>query len=70
MPISLSPIIVRKKRPKPVGLSEVVDFKSILDSFRRTGEIPGGVHVKGGDNFDSPVFGMDNHPGKKMCLLV
>lgn len=53
----------KKKRPKPVDLSEVVDFKSILDSFRRTGETPDGVHVKLGDNFDFPVFSLDNHPG-------
>jgi len=65
MLISLRTIVVRKKRPKPVDLSEVADFKSILDSFRRTGKTPDGVHVKLGDNFNSPVFGLDNHPGKK-----
>ncbi|KAJ8451517.1 hypothetical protein Cgig2_018151 [Carnegiea gigantea] len=53
----------KKKKPKPVDLSEVADFKSILDSFRRTGKTPDGVHIKLGDNLDSPVFGLDNHPG-------
>ncbi|KAL5717570.1 DNA-(apurinic or apyrimidinic site) lyase [Ranunculus cassubicifolius] len=48
----------RKKLPLPVDLSEVVDFKQVLD-----GEIcPPGVFKLQSD-FDFPVFGLEDRPG-------
>ncbi|KAL2903657.1 Alpha-ketoglutarate-dependent dioxygenase alkB [Bienertia sinuspersici] len=52
----------KKKQPRPVDLSDVVNFKSIMDTFNRTRETPSGVHVLEGD-FDFPVIRLDNHPG-------
>ncbi|XP_038704949.1 alpha-ketoglutarate-dependent dioxygenase alkB isoform X2 [Tripterygium wilfordii] len=52
----------KKKQPKPVDLSEVLDFKAILDSYNENGELPAGV-VALSCNFDRPVFCLENRPG-------
>ncbi|XP_050206057.1 alpha-ketoglutarate-dependent dioxygenase alkB [Mercurialis annua] len=52
----------KKKRPKPVDLSEVLDFKLILDSFKLNGELPDGIIAFQG-NFDRPVFCLESRPG-------
>lgn len=52
----------KKKKPRPVDLSEVVDFKSILESFNVNRELRPGVSVVQ-SGFDRPVFCLDNHPG-------
>ncbi|KAA8528970.1 hypothetical protein F0562_033542 [Nyssa sinensis] len=52
----------KKKQPKPVDLSEVVDFKSILDSFNRSSDLPPGIVALRCD-FDQPVFCLENRPG-------
>ncbi|OWM76212.1 hypothetical protein CDL15_Pgr009858 [Punica granatum] len=52
----------KKKQPKPVDLSEVLDFKAILGSFRRNGALPPGVAALS-SGFDCPVFCLDNRPG-------
>ncbi|KMT07459.1 hypothetical protein BVRB_6g150770 [Beta vulgaris subsp. vulgaris] len=52
----------KKKQPRPVDISEVLDFKLILDTFNRTGKTPNGVHVLKGE-FDCPVLRLDNRPG-------
>ncbi|GMH20377.1 hypothetical protein Nepgr_022218 [Nepenthes gracilis] len=52
----------KKKRPRPVDLSSVIDFKSILDSFNQTGETPPRVYALGRD-FDRPVFCLEDSPG-------
>ncbi|KDP26806.1 hypothetical protein JCGZ_17964 [Jatropha curcas] len=52
----------KKKRPKQVDLSEVLDFKSILDSYNQNGELSYGilaVHC----GFDRPVFCLESRPG-------
>ncbi|KHG09938.1 hypothetical protein F383_14429 [Gossypium arboreum] len=52
----------KKKQPKQVDLSEVLDFKSISESFNQNVELPPGVvHVNCG--FDRPIFGLENSPG-------
>lgn len=53
----------KKKQPRPVDLSKVVDFKSILDTYNHTGKTSDGVQVKFGGGFDGPVFCLDNRPG-------
>ncbi|PPR83177.1 hypothetical protein GOBAR_AA37528 [Gossypium barbadense] len=51
----------KKKQPKQVDLSEVLDFKSISESFNQNGELPPGVvHVNCG--LDRPIFGLENRP--------
>lgn len=50
----------KKKQPKQVDLSEVVDFKSILDSFNQNGELPPKVYTRSG--FNRPVFCLQNRP--------
>lgn len=52
----------KKKQPRPVDLSEVIDFKSISESFTRNGDLPIGVS-KLECHFDRPVFCLDNCPG-------
>ncbi|WCJ38767.1 Alpha-ketoglutarate-dependent dioxygenase alkB [Euphorbia peplus] len=47
------------KRPKPVDLSEVFDFNSILDSFNRTGHLPAGISA----SQPRPVFSFETRPG-------
>ncbi|XP_052205365.1 alpha-ketoglutarate-dependent dioxygenase alkB [Diospyros lotus] len=52
----------KKKEPRAVDLSEVIDFKSILDSFNRNGELPPGVSMLSCD-FDQPIFSLESRPG-------
>ncbi|PSS13679.1 Alpha-ketoglutarate-dependent dioxygenase [Actinidia chinensis var. chinensis] len=52
----------KKKQPRPVDLSEVIDFKSILDSFNRNGELPPETFLSPCD-FDRPVFCLESRPG-------
>ncbi|KAJ4973270.1 hypothetical protein NE237_006444 [Protea cynaroides] len=52
----------REKQPKQVDLSEVIDFKSVLDSFNQTGLTPPGISRHQCD-FNYPVFCIENHPG-------
>ncbi|KAH7867149.1 hypothetical protein Vadar_029475 [Vaccinium darrowii] len=52
----------KKKQPRPVDLSEVIDFGLILDSFNRNGELPSGVFLFPCD-FDRPIFCLENRPG-------
>lgn len=51
----------RKKLPKPVDLSALLDFKLILQNFNETGVLPDGIRAAGAD---SPVFCIENRPGK------
>ncbi|EPS70072.1 hypothetical protein M569_04688 [Genlisea aurea] len=52
----------KKKLPKPVDLSEVIDFKSILESFSCNVELPEGVSVTKSD-LDRHVFCLKSRPG-------
>ncbi|KAK2969306.1 hypothetical protein RJ640_030847 [Escallonia rubra] len=52
----------KKKQPRPVDLSEVIDFKSIKESLDRRGELPTGISVLQHD-FDRPVFCLEKRPG-------
>ncbi|KAL8218841.1 hypothetical protein R6Q57_022214 [Mikania cordata] len=52
----------KKKQPRQVDLSKVIDFKSISESFARNDDLPAGVS-KLECHFDSPVFCLDNCPG-------
>ncbi|PNX55253.1 alpha-ketoglutarate-dependent dioxygenase alkb-like protein [Trifolium pratense] len=69
----------KNKKPKPVDLTEVLDFKSILECHHQNGELPHGV-IALQDKFNSPVFSLQNHPGfyfipgalsiEKQCDLI
>ncbi|CDY34828.1 BnaA09g47540D [Brassica napus] len=50
----------KKKLPKPVDLSSVLDFNSISQDFNRTGALPHGIRVP---ESDSSVFCIENRPG-------
>ncbi|XP_048232928.1 alpha-ketoglutarate-dependent dioxygenase alkB isoform X2 [Ricinus communis] len=52
----------KKKRPRQVDLSEVLDFRSILNSFYQNSELPDGIVAFQGD-FDRPVFCLETRPG-------
>ncbi|CAI9093195.1 OLC1v1028635C2 [Oldenlandia corymbosa var. corymbosa] len=52
----------RKKQPRPVDLSEVIDFRSILESYKRGGGLPDGVFAVNSD-FQGHVFGLESRPG-------
>ncbi|XP_011086792.1 alpha-ketoglutarate-dependent dioxygenase alkB isoform X2 [Sesamum indicum] len=52
----------KKKIARPVDLSEVVDFKSILERYNCNGELMGGVSVLKCD-FDRPIFCLESRPG-------
>ncbi|EXB81982.1 Alpha-ketoglutarate-dependent dioxygenase alkB [Morus notabilis] len=52
----------KKKQPKHVDLSDVLDFKNILESSNNNGEIPPGI-VALSSNFGLPVFRLENRPG-------
>ncbi|KAK3040862.1 hypothetical protein RJ639_029206 [Escallonia herrerae] len=53
----------KKKQPRPVDLSEVIDFKSIKESLDQRGELPTGISVLQHD-FDRPVFCLEKRPGR------
>ncbi|XP_020210422.1 alpha-ketoglutarate-dependent dioxygenase alkB [Cajanus cajan] len=69
----------KKKQPKSVDLTEVLDFRSILQCHLQNGALPPGVIVLH-DKFTSPVFSLQNHPGfyfipgalnvEKQCSLI
>ncbi|KAJ7957554.1 Alpha-ketoglutarate-dependent dioxygenase alkB [Quillaja saponaria] len=52
----------KKKQPKPVDLTEVIDFKAILECYNRNGELPRGVIALQGED-SRPVFCLENSPG-------
>ncbi|KAF8399960.1 hypothetical protein HHK36_015832 [Tetracentron sinense] len=52
----------RQKQPRPVDLSEVVDFKLVLESFHQNGETPPGIFKLQCD-FNRPVFCFEDRPG-------
>ncbi|PWA46460.1 Oxoglutarate/iron-dependent dioxygenase [Artemisia annua] len=52
----------KKKLPRAVDLSDVIDFKAISESFDRNEELPVGVS-KAQSRFDNPVFCLDACPG-------
>ncbi|VFQ82856.1 unnamed protein product [Cuscuta campestris] len=52
----------KKKQPIPVDLSEVIDFKSIAESYAKNVELPAGISVLQCD-FGRPVFCLESHPG-------
>ncbi|PWA74538.1 Oxoglutarate/iron-dependent dioxygenase [Artemisia annua] len=52
----------KKKLPRAVDLSDVIDFKAISESFVRNEELPVGVS-KAQSRFDNPVFCLDACPG-------
>lgn len=52
----------KKKIPRPVDLSEVIDFKSILDKHNCHGELMEGVTALQCD-FHRPIFCLKNRPG-------
>ncbi|CAK9325650.1 unnamed protein product [Citrullus colocynthis] len=52
----------KKKLPKQVDLSEVIDFKSILERYKQDGALPLGVNATK-CNLDGPVFCLENRPG-------
>ncbi|XP_057776969.1 alpha-ketoglutarate-dependent dioxygenase alkB [Salvia miltiorrhiza] len=52
----------KKKLTRPVDLSEVIDFKSILDYYNYNGELKDGVSVLNCD-FDRPIFCLESRPG-------
>ncbi|KAG8639988.1 alpha-ketoglutarate-dependent dioxygenase alkB isoform X2 [Manihot esculenta] len=52
----------KKKRPKRVDLSEVLDFKTISESYDKNGDLPPGI-VPFQCGFDRPVFCLQNCPG-------
>jgi alkylated DNA repair protein alkB family protein 1 len=52
----------KKKLPKPIDLSELLDFNLISQNFNNDGVLPDGIRVSKVDS--SPVFCIDNRPGK------
>lgn len=53
----------KKKQPRPVDLTHVLDFESILQSFNASGQVPPGVSLAAAPQFHLPVFNLDKHPG-------
>lgn len=54
--------LYRKKQPKQVDLSDVLDFKSVLDSYNQNAQLPPGI-IALQCGFSSPVFCLENYPG-------
>ncbi|XP_062149852.1 alpha-ketoglutarate-dependent dioxygenase alkB isoform X1 [Alnus glutinosa] len=52
----------KRRQPKQVDLSEVLDFKSILESYRQNGDLPPGIVALHSD-FDRPLFCLESRPG-------
>ncbi|CAN1313509.1 Alpha-ketoglutarate-dependent dioxygenase alkB [Linum perenne] len=52
----------RKKKPKPVDLSDVLNFDSIHNSFNQNEELPPGTAAVN-CGFDRPVFRLESRPG-------
>ncbi|KAL6529400.1 hypothetical protein OROGR_015023 [Orobanche gracilis] len=60
--ISSEKLPPEKRVPRPVDLSEVVDFRSILEKYNCSGELVEGVSVLKCD-FDQPIFCLESRPG-------
>ncbi|XP_051116373.1 alpha-ketoglutarate-dependent dioxygenase alkB [Andrographis paniculata] len=54
--------VKKKKMARPVDLSEVLDFKSILEKYKCNGERQGDV-LLAKCGFDRPVFCLESRPG-------
>lgn len=52
-----------------MDLSEVEDFKSILEKYRCSGELKKGVSLLKCD-FDRPVFCLESRPGMQVLILL
>ncbi|CAM8916078.1 unnamed protein product [Rhodiola kirilowii] len=52
----------KKKVPKELDLSDVIDFKSILEMYHQNGELPDGVYARKFDT-DPLAFCLENRPG-------
>ncbi|KAL8520163.1 hypothetical protein ACS0TY_010908 [Phlomoides rotata] len=52
----------KKRIARPVDLSEVIDFKSILEKYNCNGELKDGVSALKCD-FDRPIFCLESRPG-------
>ncbi|KFK43451.1 hypothetical protein AALP_AA1G126900 [Arabis alpina] len=50
----------KTKLPKPIDLSELLDFSLISQNFNKNGVLPDGIRVT---EADSPVFCIENRPG-------
>ncbi|KAL8156924.1 hypothetical protein AgCh_001866 [Apium graveolens] len=57
----------KKKQPRAVDLTHVLDFKSILKSYNANAQLPPGVSLAAAPQFDIPVFNLDKHPG--FCFI-
>ncbi|XP_017226860.1 alpha-ketoglutarate-dependent dioxygenase alkB isoform X2 [Daucus carota subsp. sativus] len=53
----------KKKQPRAVDLTQVLDFKSIVQLFNANGQVPPGVSLAAAPQFDRPVFCLEKHPG-------
>lgn len=53
--------LLRKKLPKPVDLSALLDFNLISQDFNKNGVLPDGIRVS---EVGSPVFCIENRPGE------
>lgn len=53
----------RKKKPKQVDLSEVLDFKSILELYNEKAQLSPAIFVLQ-CGFNRPVFCLEDRPGK------
>ncbi|KAL9686792.1 hypothetical protein QQ045_031185 [Rhodiola kirilowii] len=51
----------KKKVPKEVDLSDVIDFKSILETYHQNGELPDGVYARKFDT-DRLAFCLESRP--------
>ncbi|TMX05856.1 hypothetical protein EJD97_011734 [Solanum chilense] len=52
----------KKKQPRPVDLSDVIDFKSISEAYHRNAELPSGIFPIHCD-LHTPIFCLESHPG-------
>lgn len=57
----------RKKQPRAVDLSEVIDFKSVLEFINRGGNLPPDISVLGRE-FDHTVFCLEKRPGMQFLF--
>lgn len=62
-------ISLRRRQPKQVDLSEVLDFKSILESYRQNGDLPPGIVALHSD-FDRPLFCLESRPGINFFIFM
>jgi hypothetical protein len=57
-----------RERVPPTDLSDVVDFRKILDLFDESGTTPPGIVKLEQEQFDRPVFTIAERPG--MCMFT